>query len=288
MGDDGKMSMRLFIGGFRGSQPCTGGSFEHFGGDTTSLLVLGSGGERLVLDAGTGMRAVADQLAGLGGGEVTVLFSHYHLDHMAGLTMNPLFYNEGWTFAFVGPNFDNGGVRDAVTRLLGPPYWPISLDQMGASFQFAPFTTEEIHVGSLRVRACPMPHPGGCMSYRINDANCGASLVYATDIEWGNRTADHEKAFMAMCSEPSPADLLSIDAHFARADEKAFMGWGHTSWEDCLEIVQASGIKRALLGHHNPRAEDESLRDLAKHVKKRMAGAALARAGQWLTIGAEE
>ncbi|MBP8305070.1 MAG: MBL fold metallo-hydrolase, partial [Phycisphaerae bacterium] len=84
--------MKLFIGGMRGSQPALGSGFDEFGGDTTSLLVVGSQGERLVLDAGTGMRAVAGQLAAGGAGEVTVLFSHYHLDHLAGLTMNPLLY----------------------------------------------------------------------------------------------------------------------------------------------------------------------------------------------------
>ena len=55
MGADGKMSMRLFIGGMRGSRPCTGGAFEEFGGDTTSLLLVGARGERIVLDVGTGM-----------------------------------------------------------------------------------------------------------------------------------------------------------------------------------------------------------------------------------------
>ena len=45
------MSLRLFIGGMRGSQPALGAAFEEFGGHTTSLLVLGSHGERLVLDA---------------------------------------------------------------------------------------------------------------------------------------------------------------------------------------------------------------------------------------------
>jgi ribonuclease BN (tRNA processing enzyme) len=233
------------------------------------------------------MRAVAEQLADGGPGEVTVLFSHYHLDHMAGLAMNPLFYNEDWSFTFVGPSFADGGVHDAVSRLLAPPYWPISVDGMSADMRFAPFATDGIDIGRLHVRGCPMPHPGGCMSYRVDDATCRASLVYATDIEWSKRTADHEKAFMSMCSEPEPADVLSIDAHLARADEKAFAGWGHTSWEDCLEIARSAGIKRVLLGHHDPRADDEALRILEQQVKKCMSGAAPARAGQWLTIGAE-
>jgi len=279
------MSLRLFIGGMRGSRPATGGAFEEFGGDTTSLLLVGSRGERLVLDAGTGMESVAKQLAHTGPGEVTVLFSHYHLDHMAGLTMNPLFYQPGWSFRFVGPTFADGGVRDAVTRLLGPPYWPIALARMIAQFDFAEFAGDGIQIGCLRVRGCSTPHPGGCLAYRIDDAQAGAGLVFATDLEWQKRTEAHETAFLALCREPQPADMLAIDAHFAREDGKAFAGWGHSSWQDGLEIAESAGIRQVLLGHHAPDADDRTLLALEQQVKKRSPAGMLARAGQWLTVG---
>jgi ribonuclease BN (tRNA processing enzyme) len=279
------MSLRLFIGGMRGSRPATGCAFQKFGGDTTSLLLVGSGGERLVLDAGTGLEAVATQLSRMGAGEVTMLFSHYHLDHMVGLTMNPLFYQSGWFFRFLGPTFADGGVRDAVTRLLGPPYWPVALAKMIARFDFSESTTDETQIGSLRVRACPVPHPGGCLAYRIDDVQAGVGLVFATDLEWQKRTEAHEAAFLALCREPRPADLLAIDAHFARENGQAFAGWGHSSWQDCIEIAESAGIGQVLLGHHAPDADDEALLALEQQVKKRSPAGMLARAGQWLTVG---
>ncbi len=279
------MSLRLFIGGMRGSRPSTGSAFEEFGGDTTSLLIVGSRGQRLVLDAGTGMRAVAKQLACTGPGEVTVLFSHYHLDHLAGMMMNPLFYRPDWSFNLVGPTFADGGVREAVTRLLAPPYWPVPWERMSARLEFAEFAADEIQVGLLRVRGCPVPHPGGCLAYRIDDGGCGASLVFATDLEWRNRSNTQETAFMAMCREPKRVDALVMDAHFAGADADAFAGWGHSCWEDCLEIAESAGIEQVILGHHAPDADDKALRARERQVKKRMPGGILARAGQWLTIG---
>lgn len=275
--------MRLFIGGMRGSQPAIGSRFDEFGGDTTSLLVTGSHGERLVLDAGTGMRSVCEQLAQTEPGRVTVLFSHYHLDHLIGLTMNPLLYKAQWSFNFVGPTFADGGVRDAVTRLLAQPYWPISWKQMGAKIEFAEFPADGTQVGTLRVRGCPVPHPGGSLAYRVDDTG-GISLVFATDIEWQERTDVFETAFRTLCREPRPANLLLIDAHFGREQQKAFAGWGHTSWEDGLEIAASTGIQRVLLGHHAPAADDSALRALEQRVKDAFPGAALARAGQWIVI----
>jgi ribonuclease BN (tRNA processing enzyme) len=306
------MSLRLFIGGMRGSRPALGGSFDEFGGDTTSLLLIGSRGERLILDAGTGMRAVAEVCSvpvraylhpqeritpdgvttnekltpdGVTPNAVTVLFSHYHLDHMAGLTMNPLFYRRDWSLRFLGPTFADGGVRDAVTRLLAQPYWPVSWKQMQARMEFAEFPGDGLEVGCLQMRACPVPHPGGCLAYRIDDSDAGTSVVFATDIEWRQRTPSQEAAFMALCRQPKPANLLIIDAHFAEKDQEAFAGWGHSSREDGLAVAQAAGIERVLLGHHAPEADDTTLRAVEQRVKDLSPGGALARAGQWLTVG---
>ncbi len=292
------MSLRLFIGGMRGSRPAIGSGFDEFGGDTTSLLLLGSQGERLVLDAGTGMRAVAEQLARMEPGKVTVLFSHYHLDHLAGLMMNPLFYRADWSFNLVGPTFADGGVRDAVTRLLAPPYWPVSWERMNARFEFAGWTPARtaspmpdglkpilILRQNLHIRGCPVPHPGGCMAYRIDDIGGEESIVFATDLEWRKRTSVEETAFLALCREPRPADLLIIDAHFAEKDQDAFAGWGHSCWEDCLAIAQSAGVQRVLLGHHAPEADDKTLRAVEEQAKAHAPGSTLARAGQWLTVG---
>jgi ribonuclease BN (tRNA processing enzyme) len=276
------MSLRLFIGGMRGSRPAAGSAFDEFGGDTTSLLVVGAQGTRLVLDAGTGLYKVAAQLAQAGPGAVTLLFSHYHLDHLAGLTMNPLFYKPDWSFQFVGPTFAVGGVRAAVARLLAPPYWPISWERMSARLTFSDFA-HELQAGGLRVRGCSVPHPGGCEAYRIDEGD--AALVFATDLEWRKRTDADETAFLTLCRTPRPADLLIIDAHFAEANAPAFAGWGHSCWEDGLQIAQAASIPQVLLGHHAPDADDATLRTVERQAQERMPGAMLARAGQWLTVG---
>jgi ribonuclease BN (tRNA processing enzyme) len=277
--------MRIFIGGLRGSRPCTGSSYEEFGGDTTSLLLIGSHNERIILDAGTGMYSVAKQLSITEPGQVTILFSHYHLDHIAGLTMNPLFYRADWKFSLVGPVLGQWKVFNAVKGLLGPPYWPISYEKMIAKIEFSDFKADEINLGGLKIRGCMIPHPGGCMAYRIDDTGNDTSMVFATDIEWRKRTMTQEAEFIKMCIEPKPADLLIMDAHFAGKDAKQFDGWGHSCREDVIETAISAGVKKVLLGHHAPEADDTTLHDVEQNAKKNMPGAVVGRAGQWLTIG---
>ncbi len=277
--------MRLFVGGARGSRPAIGDGFSEFGGHTTSFLLIGSEGQRLVIDAGSGMQAVAEQLTEAGPGEVTVLFSHYHLDHMFGLTMNPLFYQPDWSFRFVGPVFGHSNVRDAVTHLMSPPYWPITCDRMAAQITFLDFPDTGLQMGSLSVKGLKMPHPNGCMTYRIEDSADGASLVYATDIEWANRTEELERMFMKSCKEPRPADMLYIDSHFARVDADVFAGMGHTCWEDCVDIARSAGVKRLFLGHYAPESDDRALQKREQEARQVWPNVEPARAGVWLEIG---
>jgi ribonuclease BN (tRNA processing enzyme) len=204
---------------------------------------------------------------------------------MIGLTMNPLFYHGQWTFRCVGPTLSEVAVRDAVTRLLGPPYWPVSCDRMGAVLEFAEFPKDGLQVDGLRILSCAVPHPGGCLAYRIEDTTSGQSLVYATDMEWQDRTPDQEAAFLALCRGPKPADLLVMDAHFERAQAQTYAGWGHTCWQDDLEIAQDTGVRSVLLGHHAPEAEDNALFDVEQQVTQYMPSAVLARTGQWITVG---
>ncbi|MCP4450564.1 MAG: MBL fold metallo-hydrolase [Planctomycetes bacterium] len=274
----------MFIGGLRGSRPCVGRDFELFGGDTTCVLVVGSSGERVVLDAGSGLTSVSHGLAALGGGDVTLLFSHYHLDHMMGLTMSALCHDPAWTFHCLGPTLGQVTVQDAVTNLLGPPYWPLSPDQMAGQFTFDEFPASGLQVGGLHIRACAVSHPGGCLAYRIEDSASGTALVFATDFEWQAQMSAREAGLLNLCSHPKPAALLIMDAHFERAQSESFSGWGHTAWQDDIDIALKTGVSQVLLGHHAPEADDETLSLLETQVQQVMPNAFVARAGQWINV----
>ncbi len=68
-------------------------------------------------------------------------------------------------------------------------------------------------------------------------------------------------------SRTEAGETVVIDAHFGRERQEAFVGWGHTSWEDGVEIAASTGIPRVLLGHHAPAADDATLRALEQQVK---------------------
>ena len=55
-------------------------------------------------------------------------------------------------------------------------------------------------------------------------------------------------------------DLLLFDAQYRRDEFAAHRGFGHSTAEQGLELMERCGAKRMLLVHHDPRATDEDLR----------------------------
>ena len=75
--------MRITFYGVRGSTPTPGPDTIKYGGNTSCVLVELKNGERLILDAGTGMRALGRRLIEDHIG-INIILSHGHWDHIQG------------------------------------------------------------------------------------------------------------------------------------------------------------------------------------------------------------
>ena len=280
--------MKLIFGGVRGTSAVAQTEFLKFGGETTSVLVEGNGGERVVLDAGTGLRVLGNRLAmGAARQEALLLMTHYHLDHIMGLPSFALLYNKAWMVEIAAPRREAFEPDEVVRRILSKPFWPIQLDKLHARLKF---TTLPAAAGSVRryhgldIRWCAVHHPEGCHAYRVDEPATGASLVFATDMEWRSSTEDEKRELVNLCTTPHPARLLVMDGQFSRANLAKFKGWGHSAWEDVIEVAQKAGVRETLITHHAPESTDTHLTEVEKAARKLWAGAALAHAGMEMAL----
>ena len=76
--------MKAKLWGTRGSLASAGPDTVRYGGDTAAVEVHGPGSEILVLDAGSGIRPIGDQLPA-GTDRLDILLTHLHMDHIQGL-----------------------------------------------------------------------------------------------------------------------------------------------------------------------------------------------------------
>ena len=280
--------MKLIFGGVRGTSPVAQADFLKYGGETTSLMIEGGGGERLVIDAGTGLRALGKRLTvSAARTEVLLLMTHYHLDHIMGLPSFALLYNKTWSVEIAAPRREAFVPDEAVRRILSKPFWPIQLDKLLARLKF---TTLPAAAGSVRryrgleIRWCAVHHPEGCHAYRVDEPVTGASFVFATDIEWRNSTETEKRDFLNLCRLPHPARLLVMDGQFCRANIAKFKGWGHSAWEDDVEVAQKAGVRALLITHHAPESNDAQLNVVEKAARRMWPGTALAQAGMEIKL----
>ncbi|MDD2902831.1 MAG: MBL fold metallo-hydrolase [Syntrophales bacterium] len=257
--------MEIKLWGTRGSIPAPGAKTLEFGGNTTCLEILPEAGGRIVIDAGTGMRLLGDQL--LESGEPVIfhlLLTHNHWDHLLGLPFFAPVYQEdteiivdGWPHAFQALTkvFDNQ---------MGNGFFPVAFDQLKAKIGFlnrvarGPLSLEGVIIDSI-----PLNHPQGGLGFRLREGE--NSLVFITDNELG---AGHSRRFRDFVLFAKGCNLLIHDAQYLPEEMENHHGWGHSTYEEVVRLAVEARVQRLVLTHHDPGRTDEGVRQLLERARK--------------------
>jgi len=262
--------------GVRGSIATPGAATANVGGNTSCVEVR-CGEELFVLDAGTGLRGLGDDLMRRGERQAEILLSHLHWDHIQGLPFFVPLYVPGTELTLRGPAWGGGGLEGALRRQMSSPGFPVEFADVGARV-----TLQELAHGSrfasgaTRVQAAKLNHPGGVLGYRIEHG--GKSVVYATDTEhW----ACVDPALLQLAQD---ADVLIYDAQYTPEEYPTKVGWGHSTFEAASELAKRAGVKRLVLFHHDPRRDDAAVAELESRARRSFTDVVAAREGMVLDV----
>lgn len=264
--------------GVRGSVPSPGADTAIVGGNT-SCVEVALGDERLVLDAGTGLRLLGDRLLASGAhlkAPIRVLLSHVHWDHVMGLPFFAPLYMKGAAIEIAtGPT--SAPLRDVLGRLMSAPCFPIDFNSLPSQITCHDLgPRRRFASGPFEVTVAPLSHPDPVYAYRI-DAG-GRSVVYATDTEHGD-TVDERLVELAR-----GADVLIYDAQYLPEEFPAKKGWGHSTYAAGAEIAAAAGVRTLALFHHDPRRSDDEVKDLVRRARDVFPHTVAAREGMRLAF----
>ncbi|MBK8172995.1 MAG: MBL fold metallo-hydrolase [Sandaracinaceae bacterium] len=274
--------MKIRFWGVRGSIASPGPHTARVGGNTSSVEVE-CGSAHFLLDAGTGLRSLGeDLLARNVDPNLTLLLSHYHWDHIQGLPFFAPAYLPQTKITIIGGANGLMSVRQALQQQMSAPVFPVRLDELRAEIQTREVQSgQSFDVGDARVRVLRLNHPGGVFAYRIDCE--GSSVVYATDTE---HYACVDPALRALCDG---ADVLIYDSQYTPEEYAgkvgpSKVGWGHSTYVAGADLAKAAGVGQYVMFHHDPKRTDKEVLELQRITRMLFPPTIAAREGLVLEL----
>lgn len=281
--------MRVTFWGVRGSVPVTGPAAAGFGGNTSCVQITAADGSQVILDAGTGIRALGLALAGRAR-SVHILLTHLHLDHIQGLMFFAPLFDPGTEVTIWGPTSEHRPLRERLGRYLSHPLSPLEIRDLPARVTFEDALRPPWRIGDLQIKAALVAHRGPTLGYRLTAE--AASVCYLPDHEpgLGEDLGSAEPDWISGYALAKDASLLIHDCQYDDLEYGSRRGWGHSRVSDALTFALRSRCDRLVLTHHDPDHDDARLQQIGEDVAERWAQLGgdrtpeLAREGQGIEV----
>ena len=283
--------------GVRGSYPIADKNYLEYGGNT-SCVEVNVNGHLIILDAGTGLINLGNDLmekyiaSNINPQErepmkATILISHIHQDHIQGFTFfRPLHIPSSILNVYGNVNY-NESLSDELAELLFGKSFPLDLGDIAGNLNIHDLNENE---GIILRHGCPpivkrietaedtkiedddvlitcyksYAHPQeGVFIYKITYRS--KVLVYATDKE-SYLGGDKKLAnFARNC------DVLIHDAQYTTEDYlNSFVskqGYGHSTYDMAIECQNQTEAKKLVFFHFDPGYDDAKLNSIKEHYK---------------------
>src|SRR5688572_6755631 len=246
--------------GTRGSVPTPGPQTAIYGGNTSCVELRIDDGTVIILDCGTGIRALGMDLLQEGVRRIHLLIGHTHWDHIHGFpffTPASLPQNELNIFAPVG--FQRS-LEDALAGQMQHSYFPVKLQELSSRIHFNELEEGLFRIGNVLVETQYLNHTAPTIAYRITYG--GSTVAYVTDHEpyWNNSGPRFEHPGDQRHVEfLRDADLVIHDAQYSEEEYQSKLGWGHSPVEYATDVAIAAGASKLALFHHDPTHDDNTV-----------------------------
>jgi len=245
-----------------------------FGGDTTCVTVKSDSGKLYILDCGTGIRRLGNDLmegdCAKGCGVLNIMITHNHWDHIQGLPFFRPIYVPGNVLNFYSPYKNQ---QELLERQMSSPFFPATFEGTASEKNYIlinnainePLQLEE----NLKLTIYPLKHPQGCFAYKFEQN--GKIFIFATDTEF---TGEAIEKMDSKTNFFQDADLLILDSQYTLDEAFLKVDWGHTSYTMAVNCAINWNVKKLIMTHHEPAYSDDILQEnylLALEHSKQMA-----------------
>jgi phosphoribosyl 1,2-cyclic phosphodiesterase len=235
--------------------------FGTVGGNTPCVSVdIGIPGERIVFDSGSGIRemGIACGREKIKPSRYHIFFSHFHWDHLQGFPFFNPAYDPAVTLELYSPK---PGLKDILAVQMNAPYFPVTIDTMGAAKTFH-LIEGPVTIGPVSIERKKMNHPGDSYSYQLREGD--RRFIYATDTEL---TAEDFMQTAGNVSFFQGADIIVLDCQYTLGEAIDKYTWGHSAFSLAVDFAANWGIKHLVMFHHDPTYNDRKLYNILQSAR---------------------
>src|SRR5690606_25693725 len=260
--------------GTRGSVPAPGPETVRYGGNTSCLEVRGSEGTMVVLDAGTGIRALGRSLEREAGNDrlhVELFITHAHWDHVQGLPFFAPLYLAGARISIGSPSRLTTSVEQVLDTMMSPTVFPVTRAALRARLAFPRVGDAPVDVGAIRVNSMPALHPDGAVGFRVEPRNGSRkALVYFPDneVRVSHAQIDPSEWRRRFLEFASGAGTLVHDAMYTEGEYASRIGWGHSTRLDAVTRAAEAGVRQLVLFQYPPDRSDTAANALLVEARQ--------------------
>jgi phosphoribosyl 1,2-cyclic phosphodiesterase len=251
--------------GARGSIPVSGKEYLKYGGDTTCIEIRTREDDIIIIDAGSGIRKLGNQLLQEKRADYHMIFTHSHWDHILGFPFFKPIYRKETSIQMFGCPFTQESIKNMIGKVMTAPNFPIDFEDVHASITFHESCAQSFTIQSMTVIPIRISHPNQGMGYKFIEN--GRSFVFLTDNELGYKHPgglDYQD-YVDFSRE---ADLLIHDAEFTEEEYQTNKTWGHSFYQDALRLGISAKVKKFGLFHHNQDRPDPALDQMVQNSRK--------------------
>ena len=263
------MPLSVRFWGTRGSIPSPGPSTVRYGGNTPCVELRTEDGWLVILDAGTGIRDLGRSLLERADGAPIagdIFLTHAHWDHIQGIPFFGPLFRKGNHFTIWGSKSLQTSIDRVVRDQMSPVVFPVSFEELQARIDFQELGEEQSQGIGYEVSAMAVRHPGGALGYRFTEGITPGNvahrgLVYVSDNELSPRARYEEQPGWRerFVEFARGAAVLVHDTMFTSQEYDSFVGWGHSTYEDAVELAIEADVERLVLFHHRPERTDDEV-----------------------------
>lgn len=264
--------MKVRFWGVRGSIASPGQQTLRYGGNTTCIEVRTDDGHLIILDAGTGIFLLAQQLLKSMPVQANIFMTHSHWDHIQGLPFFTPLYIPGNKIRIHGAYdiVSRRGIEQVMEVQLQYSFFPVREVEMKAAIDYRSVNVgEPVTIGDATVTALLLNHPVVNFGYRI-DCN-GKSVFFTGDHEpWLNIYAPEDDGYAEfqqiidqqqthLDTALAGIDIMIADSSYTATEYQGKLGWGHGTLEGSIAWGRRLGVKTLVCTHHEPERNDDAL-----------------------------